>query len=314
MTKFTNPLVDKQQDDLDQQLNDYMGRKTLVGSMREKSNQKPELDDMTFRAEIKKYWFLYALLAVSSLFTGTLGIYMGLSPQKTVEGLYFYTDLPHLFLAIVYCIAFITVTEFAFPLAKWLYFTREEKNMTQQASMIFMMVVAGFSIFGTGIAGGMVIASNISFLTDFIEVPHQAQVWVIMAIPSLMVLYAVCISVYILSSSEAAAKRMVREKQRENDLDHATREKLIEQWGREQVQREQIKVYIGLVQAGKLTAGEAQAAITAGLTLGQTEKKLGRNLDNDPRIGNGEVEPRGNGRRMRVPAYGSEEDFIKPPQ
>ena len=313
MTKFTNPLVDKQQDDLDQQLNDYMGRKTLVGSMREKSNQKPELDDMTFRAEIKKYWFLYALLAVSSLFTGTLGIYMGLSPQKTAEGLRFYTDLPHLFLAIVYCIAFITVTEFAFPLAKWLYFTREEKNMTQQASMIFMMVVAGFSIFGTGIAGGMVIASNISFLTDFIEVPHQAQVWVIMAIPSLMVLYAVCISVYILSSSEAAAKRMVREKQRENDLDHATREKLIEQWGREQVQKEQIKVFIRLVQEGAMSAGEAQAAINAGLTLGQAEKRMGRDLDGNGKIGNDKSVPPNNG-RMRVPAYGSEEDFIKPPQ
>jgi len=311
MTKFTNPLVDKQQDDLDQQLNDYMGRKTLVGSMREKSNQKPELDDMTFRAEIKKYWFLYALLAVSSLFTGTLGIYMGLSPQKTVEGLYFYTDLPHLFLAIVYCIAFITVTEFAFPLAKWLYFTREEKNMTQQASMIFMMVVAGFSIFGTGIAGGMVIASNISFLTDFIEVPHQAQVWVIMAIPSLMVLYAVCISVYILSSSEAAAKRMVREKQRENDLDHATREKLIEQWGREQVQKEQIKVFIRLVQEGAMSAGEAQAAINAGLTLGQAEKRMGRDLDGNGKIGNNESVPPNNG-RMRQPAFGSEEDFIEP--
>lgn len=310
--KFNNPLIDKQQDELDEQLNQYMGRRTLVGKMRSQANQKPELDDMSFRAEVSKYWFLYLFLTVSSIFTGTLGIYMGLSPTKRPEGLYFYTDLPHLFLAFVYCFAFITVTEFAFGLAKWLYFKREEKNMSQQAAMIFMMIIAGFSIFGTGVAGGLVIASNISFLTDFIEVPHQAQVWVIMAIPSLMVLYAVCISVYILSSSEAAAKRLVREKERENDLDHATRQKLIEQWGREQVQREQIKVFIRLVREGAMTAGEAQAAIAAGLTLGQAEKQLGRDLDKNGMIGNNETS-RNNGRN-REPAFAQENDFIDPHQ
>lgn len=305
-------MFDKQQDDIDNQINEYIGHKTLVSTMRDRAKAKPELDDMTFGAEVRKNWWLYALLGISALFTGTLGIYMGLSPFKTEDGLYFQTDLPHLFLAVVYCIAFITVTEFAFGLAKWLYFTREERNASQQFSMIAMMVLAGISILGTGIAGGMVIASNISFLTDFLEVPHQAQVWVIIAIPTLIVFYSILGTVYITSSSEAAAKRLVREKERENNLDHVTRQKLIEQWGREQVQREQIKVYIKLVQQGKLTAGQAQAAISAGLTLGETEKKLNRDLDGDGAIGEaGSTRLRPNGGR---PVFAQDEPDFPPRQ
>jgi hypothetical protein len=248
-------------------------------------------------------------LLVSAVFTGTLGVMMGLSPYRNDTGIYYNTDFGHLLLAFIYAVAFITVTEFAFGLAKWLYFVREEQNNGQKFAMIAMMIVSGVSIVSTGIAGGMVIASTIAFLTDFAEIPHQAQVWVIVAIPTLMFLYAICGTVYILSSSEAAAKRLVREKQRENDLDHETRQNLIKQWGREQIQREWAKVFIRMVQEGKLTAAEAQAAVDAGLTLGQLEEKLGRDVDGKDGIGN---KQRVNGRQPAQTYASDAEDFTKP--
>lgn len=272
-------------DNLDEQLNDYVGRRTMVSRMQEKSKERPQLDDMSLWAELRNNGWLYFFLLVSATFTATLGVMMGLAPRRTDAGIFYNTDPGHLLLALIYAIAFVTVTEFAFGLAKWLYFKREEKNVMQKFSMLTMMIISGASIVATGIAGGMVIASTIAFLTDFREIPHEAQLWVIVAIPTLMFVYAVCGTMYILSSAEASAKRLVREKQRENDLDHETRQQLIRQWGREQVQREQIKKYIQFVQAGKMTAGEAQAAIEAGLTLGQLEEQLNRDIDGDHRIG-----------------------------
>lgn len=297
---------------LDRTLSEFTARKTAVRRLREKSKQKPAVDDMTFQAELEKNWWLYVLLFLSSAFTGTLGIYMGLSPTRTETGMYFYTDFAHLVLAAVYCVAFITVTEFAFGLAKWLYFTREERNAAQQWSMLIMMGVAGISILGTGIAGGMVIASNIAFLTDYMEVPHQAQTWVVVAIPTLITAYAVLGSVYVLSSEEAAAKRLVRETERENQLEHETQKKLIKQWGDLQVQKAEALKYIELVEKGAMTAGEAQAAIRADETLGQTERRLGRDLDGDGTIGHG-FSP--NGQRERVYAQDAEDmDPLPPPR
>ena len=299
-------ILFNESDDLDEQLNDYVGRRTMVSRMQDTAKKRPELDDMSLGAEIMKNGWLYFFLLVSSVFTATLGFMMGIAPSRTAEGIYYNTDAGHILLGVIYAIAFVTVTEFAFGLAKWLYFRREEKNMRQKLAMLAMMIVSGISIVATGIAGGMVIASTIAFLTDFREIPHQAQVWVIIAIPTLMFLYALFGTIYILSSSEASAKRLVNEKQRENDLDHETRQQLIRQWGREQVQREQIKVYIQLVQAGKLSAGEAQAAIDAGLTLGQYEEKTGRDIDGDGKVGG---KTRANNRK---PVYASDADFLDP--
>lgn len=295
-----------QDDDLDQRLSEYANQDSLIDKLETKNREKPALDDMSFQAEVSKNWWIYALLFISASFTITLGIYMGLAPFKTETGLMFQTDIPHLFLALVYAVAFVTVTEFAFGLAKWLFFTREEKNSAQTVATVIMMIVAGFSIMGTGIAGGMVIASNIAFLTDFVEVPHQAQLWVVIAIPTLIIFYATCGTVYIVSSREARAKRMVREQQRKNDLNDQTRRQIIRAWGKEQVERAATRKFIEYVEAGKLNAGEAQAAIDAGLTLGQLEKKLNRDIDGDGRIGH-----RGNGQQ---PVYASEtKDSFTPP-
>ena len=131
----------------------------------------------------------------------------------------------------------------------------------------------------SGVAGGFVIATNISFLTDFVEVPHQAQLWVTTAIPVLIATYSICGTVYILSSEEAAAKRLVSEKERENSLDHQTRLTLARQWGQQQMQVAEIKKYMKLVEEGKLSAADANASIMAGETLGQLEDRIGRDVD-----------------------------------
>jgi len=280
-----DPSLFTEEDNLDEQLNDYVNRGTLVGKVRTRSKERPKVDDMSLQAEIRKNGWLYVFLLVSAVFTATLGVMMGIAPYNNGSGIYYNTDAGHMALGLMYGVAFVTVTEFAFGLAKWLYFNREENNVAQKSSMLAMMIVSGISIVATGIAGGMVIASTIAFLTDFRAIPHQAQLWVIVAIPSLMFLYAIFGTIYILSSDEAAAKRIVRERRRETDLDHETRRELILQWGREQVQREQMKVFIRMVQAGKLSAGEAQAAIDARMTLGQLEEHLNRDLDGDNVVG-----------------------------
>jgi len=304
-----NDTMFNETDDLDEQLNDYVGRRTLVSSMKDSANKRPELDDLSLQSEIRKNAWLYFFLLVSAMFTSTLGFMMGIAPHRTEAGIYYNTDIGHMVLAVIYAIAFVTVTEFAFGLAKWLYFRREEKNIRQKISMLVMMGISGISIVATGIAGGMVIASTIAFLTDFQAIPHQAQIWVIVAIPTLMFVYALCGTIYILSSDEAAAKRLVSEKERENDLDYRTRQKLIRQWGKEQVQREEIKSYIRLIQEGKLTAGEANAAIEAGMTLGELEQDLNRDLDGDGEINRKRQSPP----VIRQPAYANEtRDFTRP--
>lgn len=267
---------------LDQELADQMTRPTLVGRLREK-NKKIKAEGLTWAAEFQNYWYVYVFLLVSALFTGTLGIYMGLSPTLVTEagGTYinFNTDAGHVLLALVYLVAFVTVTEGAFAISKWKFFTREEKNDTQQWTMIVGMVVAGISILGTGIAGGTVVASNVAFLTEFIDIPPAAQRWVVIAIPTLITIYTFLLTAYALSSETAQAERLTREQAREQELDHQTRMKGIEQIGARQLQVAEIKRYQQLVIAGKISAADAQAAIRAGRTLGQEEVHQGRDID-----------------------------------
>ena len=172
--------------------------------------------------EWKKYPWLYVFLAVSALFTLTLGMFMGIAPKMNPldNTVFYHTDVLHLFLAFVYMVAFVSITEGAFTVAKWLFHTRENGNNIQQYTMLFMMLVAGISIVGTGIAGGMVIASNIAFLSEFIEIPPAAQKWVIVIIPILLSTYAFLLTAYSLSSARAKSERMLHQMRHKSDLDH----------------------------------------------------------------------------------------------
>jgi hypothetical protein len=305
MNELSNQVSSSLEDDLDARLAEIASGDSFVQKMEKKQKVKPKIDDLSFEAEIGKYWWMYFLLLISALFTGTLGVFLGLAPYMTDTGLYFQTDGFHIFLSIAYCLAFITVTEFAFGLGKWLYYTRERKNASQAVSMIVWMIVAGVSILFTGIAGGSVLASYIAFMTEFAEVNVGSQQWIVKSIPALFVFYTVLGTFYALASRENRAKRMVREQQRDNELSHQTRLQVTKQWGQEQVQKADLMRYIRAVEQGLMTYQEAQDGIVAGRSLRETEELLRRDLDGD-----GKVAQRTN-HHKKVYAH-DEPDFPKP--
>jgi hypothetical protein len=280
-------------DKIDREIKNHLARPTLVSDLKKQNQQKREaLGGLDWGAELKKYWYVYVFLFISALFTGTLGIYMGLAPTLVTDPaagtqyIHFNTDFGHVFLAIVYFVAFVGVTEIAFAIAKWKYYTREERNTKQSGTMITAMVVAGLSILLTGIAGGMVVASNIAFLTEFVEIPGVAQKWVVVAIPVLIVIYTALFSVYALSSQQAAAERITNEMERERQLDNKTRMNAIRQIAAERLQAAEIESFQRLVMQGLISSADALAAIEAGRSLKQEELFLGRDLDGDNKIGN----------------------------
>jgi hypothetical protein len=283
-----NMFDPKELNDLDKQISDRLARPSLIGKMKAKNKSIQSTRLLDWGNELRHYWFVYVFLSVSAVFTMTLGFYMGVAPKfdAATMTLTYQTDILHLILAFVYMIAFVTVTEVAFIIAKRLFFVREEANLAQQISSIIMMVIAGASILGTGIAGGMVIASQISFLTSFISIPDAAQKWVVVAIPILITIYTILVTIYALSSDTAASERLASEQKRASELDNATRTRAIEQIANEQLQVTELKRYMQLVSEGKMTAAEAQAAIRAGRTLGQEEIRQRRDIDGIGGIGN----------------------------
>jgi hypothetical protein len=282
-------------DDIDAQLSAHLTAPTLLQKIKDQRQQnktKKKSHALNFWDDVERYWYVYVFLTVSALFTGTLGGYMGLAPEKMTDPLnpeltviHFNTDGAHVFLAIVYILAFVVCTEVAFAIYKWLYFVREEENQTQKFSSITGMIVSGLSILGTGIAGGKVIASNIAFLSDFVNIPAGAQEWIVIAIPTLITIYVFITTFYVLSSETAASERIAREMKRSGDINHKTRMEGLEQVGAERLQMSQIKYYQQLVEAGSLTAGQAQAAIRANKTLGRLEKEQGKDIDASGEIG-----------------------------
>jgi Asp-tRNA(Asn)/Glu-tRNA(Gln) amidotransferase B subunit len=131
----------------------------------------------------------------------------------------------------------------------------------------------------------MVVASNIAFLSEFIEIPASAQKWVIVVIPVLLAMYAFLLTAYFLSSKAAKSERMLGQQKRTSDLDHQTRKRSIMQIAEEELQVAELGRFLELVKAGKISAAEARAAILAGKTLGSLETEQRRDIDGDGRIG-----------------------------
>lgn len=282
----------KELSQIDREIREHLNRPTLAQQMRADSRKKEEASNrgLSFSKELHKYWYVYVFLCISALFTGTLGIYMGLSPTMVTETdgskyIHFNTDVGHVLLALTYLVAFIGVTELAFGIAKWKYYTREENNRFQKWLMIVTMVLAGASIMGTGIAGGNVVASNISFLSEFVNISPVAQKYVVIAIPVLIVLYTVLFSAYALSSDMAATERLMSEQERQRELDNRTRMNAIEQIAAEKLQAAEIGAFQKLVEEGVISSAQAMAAIRAGRSLKQEELFQGRDLDGDGQVG-----------------------------
>ena len=259
-----------QMDEYDKRLQEFMGRETHTAKLLKARRARPKvkLDEMSFENDLAEHWYIYVLLVFSAAFSAMLGVYMGLAPMRLATGdLYFHTDIAHLALAVMYGLGFVIVTEFAFALAKWLYYTRESKNATQNYSMLAMMAVAGVSILGTGIAGGIVVASTVDFLTAFVAVPEWAQIWVVRVIPALIVLYSFLLTAYNLASTKAESMRIIRESQHEQELDQQTMALTLAQWAETEIQKAASKKYIQLVEVGTISAAEARAAIAAEVAL-----------------------------------------------
>lgn len=274
----------KSRQELDKLIKDRLGQGSLVTEMETEEKKKSAVQEgrlLQWSDEWKKYPYLYIFLAVSALFTLTLGMFMGIAPKMNAldNTVFYHTDPLHLFLAFVYMTAFVSITEGAFAIAKWLFHTRENGNKTQENTMLVMMGIAGISIVGTGIAGGMVVASNIAFLSAFIEIPASAQRWVIVIIPILLAVYAFLLTAYSLSSARAKSERMLNQMNHKSTLDHQTRQRGIMQIAEEELQVTELNLYMQMVADGKMSAAQATAAIKAGRTLGQEEIRQGRDID-----------------------------------
>lgn len=266
-------------------IRDRLNRPTLTESLQEQ-NEKQTTRKFAWLSEFKADRATYIIMIVSALFTSMLGIVMGLAPTVVTAAdgstsIFFHTDLLHSVIAALYAVAFMSVTEGAFIVAKQKFHVREEGNPTQQGTMIFMMFLAGVSIVGTGWAGGTVVASVLGFLTDFQEIPHSAQKWVVAVIPVLLALYAFLLTFYRLSSLEEKSKRLTEQMKRKQRQDHELQMSMVELEGEEQMQLAEIEAYQKAVLKGLLTASEAQAARRAGKTLRQLEAERGQDLDGD---------------------------------
>jgi hypothetical protein len=265
---------------IDAQINQELSRGTLVERMLETS-EKAEARKMDWTTEFKEHWWIYVLVFVSGLFTLTLGVYLGLDPQKMTdaEGLpyiYWHTDWGHAIMAIILALALLAVTEFPFVIGKIRHQTREEGNPTQRTTSWWVMTIGALAVVVTGIAGFRVVASNIAMLTEFQEIPASAQLWISIAIPILITTHLCLLTAYANSSEHAKSKRIARENKRKQDLDQEVRMTAIEQLANRAFQVQEIKSFQRAVMAGMITATEAAAARRAGKTLQQLERELGR--------------------------------------
>jgi hypothetical protein len=261
---------------------------SLVDDLNKQNEKKAEKKSPWF-AEFRSDRATYVIMAISGVFTAILGLILGLAPemQTTPEGLtyiYFHTDFLHVVIALIYAVAFVTVTEAAFLVAKNKFHGREEANPTQHNTMIAMMILAGISIVGTGLAGSMIGASVLGFLTDFQEIPHSAQKWVVGVIPVLLAVYAYLLTAYKLSSEEEKANRLTEQMKRQQQREHKLQMDLAELEAEEMMMLAESKAYLEAVERGVLTAAEASAAKKAGKTLKQLERERGEDLNGDRKV------------------------------
>lgn len=242
--------------------------------------------------EIKKNWFIYFLLGISALFTGMLGLFMGLAPTLQLDPasgnnvIHFNDDAGHVFTALLYIVAFITITEGAFVVGKWKFHTREEGNNKQTSMMIFVMVLAFVSILGTGWAGGTVVASTLGFLTEFKEIPTWAQEWAVRIIPLLFGLYTVFFTIYWLSSDSAKMERIATQERNAQRADHRFTMEMLELQLEEEALEAEADALIALVRSGKISHAQYTAARRAKMSIPQLEEHLGQDLNDDNKIAN----------------------------
>lgn len=317
--KYNDDFFDTSEvDEIDRMIAEDLAKPTLLDQLEDQSNKRVARKAQ-WTKEIKDHLFIYILIGVSALFTGMLGLMMGLAPYPTtvnrVPSIGFHDDFEHIMTAIIYMITFWTITEVVTIAAHLKFHQREQENIHQMWTMAVSLFVGFISVIGTGIAGGSVVASVMGFLSEFHEIPAGAQKWVVYALPPLIAIHTLMFMIYKLSSREARQERITNDEKRKRELDHKTRMENIERIGERAFQDAEIKLYRKAVMSGALTAAEAAAARRAGKTLQQLEKELGRDLDDDKKIGHVTPPKERSNHREPSPAYGLDEpDFPKPPR
>jgi len=284
-------------DKIQARVKERMNRPSMTEALHEQNQQKAEKKSPWF-SEFKADRATYVIMTVSAVFTALLGIILGLAPEMRANPdgstyIYFHTDFLYLAIAVIYAVAFVTVTEAAFLIAKNKFHTREEANPTQHNTMLAMMILAGLSIVGTGIAGSTIGASVLGFLTDFKEIPHAAQKWVVGIVPVLLAVYAYLLTAYKLSSDEEKNNRLTEQMKLQQRREHKLTRDLAELEVEEMMALAEDKAYLEAVERGVLTSAEATAAKRAGITLKQLERQKGEDLDGDGKVGSTSTSPNG---------------------
>jgi len=272
-------------EDLQKRIKERMSRPSVTETLHKQNQQQAEKKSPLF-ADFKKDRATYTIMSISAVFTAILGLILGLAPYTVTaadgtQSIYFHTDLIHWTIAIVYAVAFVMVTEVAFMIGKNKFHQREEGNGTQHGTMLFMMFLAGVSIVGTGYAGGAIGASVLGFLSDFEQIPHNAQEWVVKVIPVLLAIYAFLLTAYKLSSEEEKNNRLTEQLEKQQQREHRLQRRMAELEVEEMMMLAEDRSFIEAVEKGLLSAADAKAARRAGRTLGDLEVERGRDLNGD---------------------------------
>jgi hypothetical protein len=296
MTENTNTrqTLEGFRNSLQERIKARISRPSVADSLQERNQEQAEKKSPMF-AEFKTDKATYTIMGISAVFTALLGVILGLAPYRNeIDGrqvITFNTDILHWTIAIVYAVAFVTVTEAAFMIAKNKFHTREEGNPWQSVSMFLMMLFAGISIVGTGYSGGVVGASVLGFLTEYRDIPAGAQEWVVKVIPVLLFVYAALLTTYKLKSDEERETRLTDQLKRKQLREHKLNRTLAELEVMDMAATAEDMAWVHAVERGVLTAGEMAGARKAGKSLKQLEKDRGEDLDGDGRIGTGEAVP-----------------------
>src|SRR5689334_12241791 len=121
---------------LQARIKERLNKPSITQALREENKKQVERKS-PWAAEFRADKATYVIMGISGIFTALLGLILGLAPYKQIaadgsSSIYFNTDFLHWVIAVIYAVAFVTVTEAAFLIAKNKYHTREEGNPVQQ--------------------------------------------------------------------------------------------------------------------------------------------------------------------------------------
>lgn len=274
---------------IDDQLLAEMDKPGLIDRMEEDS-EKREAEKQDWTNDVKRDPAIYVFLCISAVFTALLGIMLGLAPEKMLNPdgssyIHFHDDWVHILITILLVIGFVGVTEYAYVIGKKKNQDREDANPEQNWASSTIMTVALISVLITGITGGIVTANVLGFLSEFEKIPPGAQIWAAIAIPLLIAVYTHLTTKYRLASRIDKSLRMTRDQDQRMDLENTTRMNRIRRMAMSKAQYAYIRRFWQAVNEGLMTPDEAQTAIDAKETIFQTEKRLGRDLTGDKKIG-----------------------------